>query len=104
MSQCSDKVSPTVFDSVLEYNPNYRVSTELRKLKEKNQKLFDEDINPPKEFERLICCHILQKDESSLDGHSVPSKRGSRLEDDEDDVLYMDGNSEIPAAAYSNRS
>lgn len=50
-----------------EYNPNYKVPSELQKLQEKKQKLFDEDIHPAKEHERLIMCHMLQKDDPSKD-------------------------------------
>jgi hypothetical protein len=50
---------------LLEYNSNYKNSAALRKLKEKKQKLFDEDIEPPKEFERMILCHILEKDDNA---------------------------------------
>jgi len=38
--------------------------TGLRRIQ---QKLFNEDINPPKELERLICCHILDKSDGIND-------------------------------------
>jgi hypothetical protein len=38
--------------------------TGLRRIQ---QKLFNEDINPAKELERLICCHILDKSDGIND-------------------------------------
>ena len=51
-----------------EYNPRYKVPEELRRLKGKAQKLFDEDVNPAPEYERMLCCHIIEKNENSTLG------------------------------------
>jgi len=56
---------------------------ELKKLRSVNQKLFSQDINPSIEFERLICCHILaRQDLTSLEEEDeddserkIPSKK-----------------------------
>ncbi|CDW79598.1 UNKNOWN [Stylonychia lemnae] len=46
-----------------EYQDDYKNPQALKRLKEKRQKLKDEDINPPVQFERIIMCHILEKDD-----------------------------------------
>jgi hypothetical protein len=56
---------------------------ELKKLRSVNQKLFSQDINPSAEYERLICCHILaRQDLTSLEEEDeddserkIPSKK-----------------------------
>jgi hypothetical protein len=49
---------------------------ELKKLRSVNQKLFSQDINPSVEYERLICCHILaRQDLTSLEEEEDDSER-----------------------------
>lgn len=61
------KITPFPLPLSIEYNPNYKVPDELKKLQHKRQKLFDEDIRPPKQYERLIMCHMLQQADLSLE-------------------------------------
>eukprot|EP00347_Sterkiella_histriomuscorum_P006834 403351254 len=46
-----------------EYHNDYRRPEILRQLKSKRQKLKDEDINPRKEYERIILCHVFEKED-----------------------------------------
>ena len=48
---------------LLEYNPKYRYPDELTMLRNSHNKLLQEDISPSKEFERMILCHVRDKDE-----------------------------------------
>lgn len=51
-----------------EYNDRYKNPAVLKMLKSKNSKLLDEDKYPPPEHERIMCCHVLEKnDHSSFD-------------------------------------
>lgn len=52
-----------MLDLTIEYNTDYKNPSALKKLKEKRQKLMDEDIQPAQEYERMILCHILEKDD-----------------------------------------
>ena len=64
-SNQSDKFRMHVVFLPQEYNLKYKLTEELKRMKVKNQKLLDEDVNPDPRFERIICCHILEMDEGS---------------------------------------
>lgn len=45
-----------------EYDPRYKKSYELQKMRGNKVKLLEEDINPSPNHERIICCHIKDMD------------------------------------------
>jgi len=78
----------------------------LRKLKEKKQKLKDEDVNPPKEFERIIMCHILQKEDSAngseiQDGEYIRTEDYEIMSEDDNEEVEEEEEDEQPLFAYS---
>lgn len=62
---------------MLEYNPNYRVSTYLKALRDIHQKLFEDDLIQDPALERMICCHILEKDDTGYDRILLDSEKSS---------------------------
>lgn len=100
---CSETVCQFPHLNPIEYNPKYRYPDELKDLRDKQQKLLDEDISPSPEFERMILCHIRDKEEF---GHHSKKKQYKRKgvsetasisssSSDEDDGQIMSDNDEI---------